>query len=57
MPSNSKTWLDSNGKPSSLLGVIVSDKGKKFQNIDTWFLNNIFLGANLTITTIKDQKY
>ncbi len=38
LPSNSKTWLErvSKGKPSSLLGLIISDKGKKFYNIDTW---------------------
>ncbi len=38
LPSNSKTQLErvSKGKPSSLLGVIVSDEGKKFYNIDTW---------------------
>jgi hypothetical protein len=23
-------------KPSSLLGLVISDKGKKFYNIDTW---------------------
>jgi hypothetical protein len=36
LPSNSKTSLErvSNGKPSSLLGLIVSDEGKKFYNID-----------------------
>ncbi len=24
------------GKPSSLLGLVISDEGKKFHNIDTW---------------------
>jgi hypothetical protein len=39
LPSNSKTWLErvSKDKCSSLLGLIVSDEGKKFYNIDTWF--------------------
>jgi hypothetical protein len=38
LPSNSKTWLErvSKGKPSRLLGLIISDEGKKFCNIDTW---------------------
>ncbi len=38
LPSNSKTWLErvSKGKPSSLLGLIVSDLGKRFYNIGTW---------------------
>jgi hypothetical protein len=37
LPTNSKTWLErvSKDKPSSLLGLVVSDKGKKFYNIDT----------------------
>ncbi len=37
LPSNSKTWLEriSKGKPSSLLGLIISDKGQKFYNIGT----------------------
>ncbi len=37
LPSNSKTWLErvSKDKPSSLLGFVVSDEGKKFYNIDT----------------------
>jgi hypothetical protein len=37
LPSNSKTSLErvSLGKPSSLLGLIVSDEGKKFYYIDT----------------------
>jgi len=36
--SNSKTWLKrvSKDKGSSLLGLVVSDEGKKFYNIDTW---------------------
>ncbi len=31
LPSNSKTWLERvfKGKPSSLLGLIISDEGKK----------------------------
>jgi hypothetical protein len=38
MPSNSKTRLEraANGKPSSLLGFVISDEGKKFYDIDTW---------------------
>ncbi len=38
--SNSKTQLErvSKGKPSSLLGLIVSDEGRKFYKIDTVFL-------------------
>ncbi len=38
LPSNSKTRLErvSKAKPSNLLGLIVSDKGKMFYNIDTW---------------------
>jgi len=37
LPSNSKTQLQrvSKGKPSSLLGIVISDEGKKFHNIDT----------------------
>ncbi len=37
LPSKSKTWLErvSKGKPSSLLGLIINDKGKKFYNNDT----------------------
>jgi hypothetical protein len=37
LPSNSKTWQErvSKGKPSSLLGLAVSDEGKKFYNSDT----------------------
>jgi hypothetical protein len=36
LPSNSKTQLESviKGKPSSLLGLVISDEGKKFYNID-----------------------
>ncbi len=35
--SNSKTWLErvSKDNPSSLLGLIISNKGKKVYNIDT----------------------
>ncbi len=38
LPSNSKTWLEriSKGKPSSLLGLMVSDEGKKFYNTAAW---------------------
>jgi hypothetical protein len=37
LPSNSKTWLErvSKDKRSNLLGLIVSDEGKKFYKIDT----------------------
>ncbi len=36
--SNSKTQPErvSEGKPSSLSGLIFSDEGNKFYNIDTW---------------------
>ncbi len=36
LPSNSKTWLErvSKDKPSSLLGLVISGKGKKSYNID-----------------------
>ncbi len=38
MNSNSKTWLErvTKGKPFSLLGLVVSDEGKKFYSTDTW---------------------
>jgi len=38
LPSNSKTQLErfSKGKPSSSLGLVVSDEGEKFYKIDTW---------------------
>jgi hypothetical protein len=37
LPSNSKTRLErvSKVKPTSLLGLFISDEGKKFYNIDT----------------------
>jgi hypothetical protein len=37
LPSNSKTQLErvSKGKPSSVLGFVICDEGKKFYNIDT----------------------
>ncbi len=37
LPSNSKTRPErvTKGKPSSLVGLAVSDEGKKFYNIDT----------------------
>jgi hypothetical protein len=37
LPSNSKTQLErvTKGNPSSLLGLVASDEGKKFHNIDT----------------------
>jgi hypothetical protein len=37
LPSNSKTSLErvSKDKPSSLLGLVIGDEGKKFYNIDT----------------------
>jgi hypothetical protein len=40
LPSNSKKLLEriSKGKPSSLLGLVVSDEGKQFYNIDTWIV-------------------
>jgi hypothetical protein len=36
LPSNSKAQVErvTKGKPSSLLGLVVSDKRKKFYNID-----------------------
>jgi hypothetical protein len=38
LPSNSKAWLErvSEDKCSSLLGLVISDDGKKFYKIDTW---------------------
>ncbi len=44
LPSNSKTQLErvSKGKPSNLLSLVVSDKGKKFYNIDTWPYPQVF---------------
>jgi hypothetical protein len=38
LSSNSKTRLErfTKGKPFSLLGLVISDEGKKFYNIDTW---------------------
>jgi hypothetical protein len=38
VPPNSKTQLERviKGKPSSLLGLVVSDEGKKFYNVGTW---------------------
>jgi len=40
LPSNSKTCLErvSKDKQSSLLDHVVSDEGKKFYNIDTWWV-------------------
>jgi hypothetical protein len=40
LPSNSKKLLEmiSKGKPSSLLGLVISDEGKQFYNIDTWIV-------------------
>ncbi len=37
LPSNSKTQVErvSKDKPSSLLGLVICDKGKKFYNFDT----------------------
>ena len=37
LPSNSQTQLErvTRGKLSSLLGLVISDEGKKFYNIDT----------------------
>ncbi len=38
LPSNYNTWLErvSKDKPSSLLGLVISDEGKKFYNIGHW---------------------
>jgi hypothetical protein len=38
LPSNSKAQLErvSKDKFSSLLGLVISNEGKKFYNIDTW---------------------
>ncbi len=40
LPSNSKTQLErvTKGKSSSLLGLVISDEGIKFYNIDTRFI-------------------
>jgi len=37
LPSNYKTQLErvTKGKPSSILGLVINDDGKKFYNIDT----------------------
>jgi hypothetical protein len=37
LPSNSKTQLEkvTKSKPSSLSGLVISDEGKKFYNMDT----------------------
>ncbi len=42
LPSNSNTWLErvSKDKRSSLSGLVVSDEGKKFYNIDTWLTDS-----------------
>ncbi len=39
LPSNSKTWLErvSKDKCSNLLGLVISNEGKKFYNIDICF--------------------
>jgi hypothetical protein len=44
LPSNSKTQLErvTKGKPSSLLGLVVSDEGKNVYNIDTWLVFSEF---------------
>jgi hypothetical protein len=38
LPSNPETQLERvfKGKRSSLSGLVVSDEGKKFYNVDTW---------------------
>jgi hypothetical protein len=53
IPSNSKTRLErvSKGKTPSLLGLIISDEGKKFYNIDTWRIFYIEFQIN-TVTII-----
>ncbi len=45
LPSNSKTWLErvSKDKPSNLLGLDISDEGKKFYNVD----NQVRMAADL----------
>jgi hypothetical protein len=43
LPSNYKTWLErvTKCKPSSLLGLIVSDEEKKFYDVDTrWYFTS-----------------
>jgi hypothetical protein len=42
LPSNSKTRLErvSKEKASSLLGLVISDEGKKFYYIDPWLHRN-----------------
>jgi hypothetical protein len=37
------------GKPSSLLGFVISDEVKKFYNIDTW------LPPNYTFFSVNDE--
>jgi hypothetical protein len=38
LPSNSETRLErvTKGTPSSLFGLVISDKEEKFYNFDTW---------------------
>jgi hypothetical protein len=51
-PSNSKTWLESisKDKHSTLLGLVISEEGKKFYNIDTWFQGHkTFFSLSLTL--------
>jgi hypothetical protein len=48
LPSNYKTQLERviKGKPSSLLGLVVSDKGIKFYNLDTRSLQQLIEDIN-----------
>ncbi len=59
LPSNSITLLErvSKDKPSSLLGPIVSDEGKKFYNIDTCCRSyKTFSSSSQTIRPNKPER-
>ncbi len=57
LPTNFKAWLErvSKDKPSSLLGLIVSDEGKQFNNIDTW--SDISSAELLVPALVKLEKF
>ncbi len=55
LPSNSKTWLEKvyKDKPFSLLGLVISDEGKEFYNIDTWCVCIILVSNISFIVELK----
>jgi hypothetical protein len=57
LPSNPKTQLErvTKGKPSSLLGLIISDEGKKFYNIDTRLFPNPYKAVIRFISDLGDD--